>query len=166
MTKSYFREVVKTTPCVGDNYNFVFVPRLWGCSPLPRNLQFTQQQLWALRYIYHEWWGWSAASSRGSDVSKHDCSTAAAEDEDDASRCDVIAAHPGHLLLHRMGSCWRFVMFYSCGFFFLTSSFIFSSPILTGRRLLDAYRTSTRDLALSRGPCYNKIILNNFNVLF
>ena len=40
------------------------------------------------------------------------------------------------------------IIFLPCGFFFL-SFFLFSSPILSGRRL-DVYHTSTRGVALVR----------------
>jgi len=41
------------------------------------------------------------------------------------------------------------IIYSSCGFFFLLSSFSFSSPNLSGRKV-DVYRTSTRGVALVR----------------
>ena len=44
----------------------------------------------------------------------------------------------------------RAILFWSCGLFLLSfSSFFFSSPILSGRRL-DVYHSSTHDMALVR----------------
>jgi len=51
MTTSYFRQVFKRRLMLAMTAISYLFHVYGGRTPLPRNLQFTSQQLWALRYI-------------------------------------------------------------------------------------------------------------------